>query len=125
MMLSYILETVMLLCFAAAWPASIYKSWTSRTRKGKSLSFMLIIIVGYIAGIAKVLVSNSSVYMLIPYTLNTVLVGGSAALITVGAALFLVYGVRLASLDVRFRVDADGVEVVELVDTGTTHASKV
>ena len=73
-MLSYILETVMLLCFAAAWPASIYKSWTSRTRKGKSLSFMLIIIVGYIAGIAKVLVSNSSVYMLIPYTLNTVLV---------------------------------------------------
>ena len=74
MMLSYILETVMLLCFAAAWPASIYKSWTSRTRKGKSLSFMLIIIVGYIAGIAKVLVSNSSVYMLIPYTLNTVLV---------------------------------------------------
>lgn len=29
-------------------------------------------------------------------TLNTVLVGGSAALITVGAALFLVYGVRLA-----------------------------
>ena len=35
---------------------------------------MLIIVVGYIAGIAKVLVSNSSVYMLIPYTLNTVLV---------------------------------------------------
>ena len=35
---------------------------------------MLIIIVGYIAGIAKVLVSGSSVYMLIPYTLNTVLV---------------------------------------------------
>ena len=68
------LESIMLICFAAAWPASIHKSWTSRTRKGKSLSFMLIIIVGYIAGIAKVLVSNSSVYMLIPYTLNTVLV---------------------------------------------------
>ena len=39
-MLSYILETVMLLCFAAAWPASIHKSWVSKTRKGKSLSFM-------------------------------------------------------------------------------------
>ena len=36
-----------------------------------------------------------------------------------------IYGVRLASLDVRFRVDAGGVEVVELVDAGTTHASKV
>lgn len=64
----------MLLCFAAAWPASIYKSWTSRTRKGKSLPFMLIIVTGYIAGMAKVLVTDTANYMLIPYTLNTCLV---------------------------------------------------
>lgn len=74
MYLSSILETVMLLCFAAAWPASIYRSWVSRTRKGKSLSFMLIILVGYAAGIAKVLLTNTSAYLLIPYTLNTTLV---------------------------------------------------
>lgn len=64
----------MLLCFAAAWPASIYKSWVSRTRKGKSLAFMVIVLAGYAAGIAHVLVSDSTVYMLIPYTLNTTLV---------------------------------------------------
>ena len=73
-MLSNILETVMLLCFAAAWPASIYTSWTSRTRKGKSLSFMFIVLVGYAAGIAKVLAGSGPIYMLIPYTLNTALV---------------------------------------------------
>ncbi|MCD8163294.1 MAG: hypothetical protein LUE09_07630 [Synergistaceae bacterium] len=56
-----LLETAMLLCFAAAWPASIYKSWVSRTRKGKSLVFMLIVLVGYMAGIAKVLVSHSTI----------------------------------------------------------------
>ena len=64
----------MLVCFAAAWPASIYKSWVSRTRKGKSLAFMMIILTGYVLGIAKVFVSHTELYMLIPYTLNTTLV---------------------------------------------------
>ena len=35
---------------------------------------MMIVLVGYIAGIAKVLVSHTAIYMLIPYTLNTTLV---------------------------------------------------
>lgn len=35
---------------------------------------MIIILTGYIAGIAKVLVSHTAIYMLIPYTLNTTLV---------------------------------------------------
>ena len=74
MFISNMLEAVMLLCFAAAWPASIIKSWTCRTRKGKSLFFLLIILIGYIAGIAKVLVGNGAAYMLIPYTFNTALV---------------------------------------------------
>lgn len=74
MFLSTILEAVMLVCFAAAWPASIYKSWVSRTRKGKSLTFMLIVLVGYAAGIAKVLVSDKVGLLIIPYTINTMLV---------------------------------------------------
>ncbi len=74
MMWNNILEAVMLVCFAAAWPASIHKSWASRTRKGKSLAFMLIILAGYAAGIAKEIVSHAAIYMLIPYTLNTTLV---------------------------------------------------
>jgi len=72
--LSYVLEAIMLICFAAAWPASIHKSWVSRTRKGKSLFFLLIVLVGYMAGIAKVLVAQETPFLLIPYTLNTTFV---------------------------------------------------
>ena len=64
----------MLVCFAAAWPASIHKSWISRTRKGKSLFFLLIVLVGYFAGIAKVLIGGETPFLLIPYTLNTMFV---------------------------------------------------
>lgn len=69
-----VLESFMLLCFAAAWPASIHRSWTSRTRKGKSLFFMLIIVLGYISGIVRVLLRDDGGFMLVPYTFNTTLV---------------------------------------------------
>jgi len=45
-----LLETIMLLCFGAAWPFSIYKSYKSKSNKGKSLPFLLVIFIGYIAG---------------------------------------------------------------------------
>ena len=46
-----IFELVMLLLFGAAWPISIYKSLTSHSVKGKSLAFLLIVWVGYLAGV--------------------------------------------------------------------------
>ena len=45
-------EVLMLLCFGLSWPFNITKSWKSRTAKGKSLLFELIIVVGYLCGIA-------------------------------------------------------------------------
>ncbi len=48
-------EGIMLICFGMAWPASIWKSLTSKSTKGKSLPFLLIILVGYAAGILKCL----------------------------------------------------------------------
>jgi len=47
-----IFEAVMLVCFGMAWPVSILKSWRSRTNKGKSRFFMLIVFVGYLSGLA-------------------------------------------------------------------------
>ena len=44
-------EIIMLICFGAAWPFSIYRSWVSHSTKGKSLLFMVIVMVGYIAGV--------------------------------------------------------------------------
>ena len=46
-----IFEIIMLLCFGAAWPVSIYKSYTSRTTAGKSVVFLFIVLLGYMAGI--------------------------------------------------------------------------
>jgi len=48
-----LLETLMIICFGLSWPLSVYKSWKSRTAKGKSLQFELFIWVGYIFGITK------------------------------------------------------------------------
>jgi hypothetical protein len=46
-----IFEIVMLLCFGLAWPLSIYKSYKSRTTKGKSLFFLYVVLAGYAAGV--------------------------------------------------------------------------
>jgi len=44
-------EFLMLLCFGASWPFSIAKSIKSKSSKGKSLGFMLLIELGYMFGI--------------------------------------------------------------------------
>ena len=46
-----ILETAMILCFGASWPFNVVKSWKSKTTKGKSLVFLVLILVGYVFGI--------------------------------------------------------------------------
>jgi hypothetical protein len=68
-----IFEIIMLLCFAAGWPFSIYKSYTVRVNGGKSLPFLVIVFVGYIAGIMhKVLYNFDGVIYL--YILNGAMV---------------------------------------------------
>ena len=66
-------EVTMLLCFGAAWPLSIYRSWTSKSTKGKSLLFLIVVGMGYIAGVLhKLLFSHDIVIFL--YILNGLLV---------------------------------------------------
>ena len=43
----------MIVCFGLSWPVSIYKSYTSRTAKGKSLFFEVFIWAGYVFGILR------------------------------------------------------------------------
>jgi hypothetical protein len=74
-MLAKALETIMLVCFGFAWPLSIMKSWQSRTSEGKSLFFLIVILIGYIAGISKVLVQDGITgFLLIPYSINFIMV---------------------------------------------------
>ena len=64
----------MLLCFAAAWPFSIYKLWKTRDNGGKSIVFSYIIILGYACGIANKLVIGEINYVLAFYILDVCLV---------------------------------------------------
>ena len=36
-------ETIMIICFGLSWPSNVMKSIRSRTAKGKSLSFLLLV----------------------------------------------------------------------------------
>ncbi|SJZ55175.1 hypothetical protein [Selenihalanaerobacter shriftii] len=68
-----IFEMLMLICFGAAWPMSIYKSYTSGDNAGKSFWFLFIILIGYISGtIHKLLYSFDIVIYL--YVLNGLMV---------------------------------------------------
>lgn len=66
-------EAGMLICFGFAWPVNIYKSYKSRTAKGKSVFFLLIIILGYIFGIINKVIYNRDI-VLVLYLINMVMV---------------------------------------------------
>lgn len=46
------LEIGMLVCFCVSWPVSIAKMLRSRRCEGKSLSFIMLVLAGYLLGIA-------------------------------------------------------------------------
>jgi hypothetical protein len=69
-----IFELVMLVCFGLSWPISVWKSIQSRSTKGKSVVFIIAIIIGYVSGIAGKIISNQVNYVLIAYCFNLVVV---------------------------------------------------
>lgn len=69
----------MLVCFGASWPFSVYKTWKTKTSQGKSLIFLVLVIIGYLGGIThKILYSRDIVIYL--YVLNTLLVSADLML---------------------------------------------
>lgn len=69
----------MLLCFGAAWPFSIVRSWKSRSTQGKSIVFLLVLILGYLAGIANKILYHYDVVLFL-YLLNVTMVSVDACL---------------------------------------------
>lgn len=74
-----IFEAGMLLCFGIAWPVSIVRSYTSRSTKGKSLVFSLVVLLGYTSGIIHKLLYSRDIVLLL-YILNFVMVSIDTAL---------------------------------------------
>lgn len=72
--MSSIFEAAMLVCFGFSWPMNVRKAIKARSAKGMSLAFILLIIVGYIAGITAKLLNHQINYVLAVYILNLVIV---------------------------------------------------
>ena len=77
--MSSILETTMMVCFGLSWPINLMKAYRARTTKGTSLFFILLITLGYAAGIAAKLVGGQITYVLAVYVFNFVMVLGNLA----------------------------------------------
>ena len=70
-----LMEICMIVAFGCSWPMNVIKSYKVRTAKGKSLSFLILILFGYICGITGKLVSPSfKWYVLFFYILNFVMI---------------------------------------------------
>ncbi|MDR1941010.1 MAG: hypothetical protein LBQ47_01635 [Endomicrobium sp.] len=74
-----VFEALMMICFGAAWPFSIYKSYKSKSNKGKSLWFLFVVILGYAGGIIHKILYNMD-YIIILYALNMIMVSIDACL---------------------------------------------
>ena len=77
----------MLLCFGASWPFNVIKSYKARTAKGKSPTFLILIIIGYIVGICSKFANAAYMaqfgekwYVLFFYALNLVMVSADLVL---------------------------------------------
>lgn len=74
-------EIGMIVLFGISWPISAYRSYKSRTAKGKSILFITLIFFGYIAGIISKIINptymarfSSKWYVLLIYITNFIFV---------------------------------------------------
>ena len=61
-MTAKVLEAAMLILFGISWPFNLIKSIKSKSTKGKSLLFLILIDLGYIAGITSKFFSTTFVW---------------------------------------------------------------
>jgi len=74
-----VFEAIMLVCFGASWPFSVYKSWKTKNVEGKSGIFLVLVLLGYLAGITHKIVYNLDIVLAL-YVLNALLVASDVSL---------------------------------------------
>lgn len=77
--MSQLLEAAMLVCFGCSWPMNLIKNIKCKSAKSMSLPFILLITVGYIAGISAKLITHQINYVLVVYILNIIIVSMNIA----------------------------------------------
>ena len=70
----------MLVCFGISWPFNIAKSLSSRTAKGKSVAFGLLIIAGYLCGLVGKLILGNLSYVVFFYITDILMVAADLVL---------------------------------------------
>ncbi len=113
MELAHILECLMLVCFGFSWPLNVIKAYKAGTAKGTSLAFIILIITGYVAGIAAKIINGQFNYVLAVYFLNLAIVFGNV----------LVY-IRNKSLDNKKHAAAAKQKIFEIKTNNAIKASK-
>jgi len=79
-MLAEILEFLMLFLFGLSWPFAIARTYRAKRVDGKSPAFEIIVIVGYLCGIASHLVSGRGLWVIAVYCLDVILVATDLSL---------------------------------------------
>lgn len=74
-----IFEAIMMLCFGASWPVSIWKTVKVKNPIGKSVIFLWLVEIGYLSGIIYKLSHPDWVIAL--YCLNALMVGADLFLV--------------------------------------------
>ena len=69
-----IFEMLMLICFGLSWPFNLSKSLRSRTAKGKSIGFEIVVLVGYSFGLAGKFIDDNLSYVVAFYILDLAMV---------------------------------------------------
>ena len=79
-MLSQVLEFAMLFAFGFSWPFAIVRTYRAKRVDGKSPAFMIIVLIGYLCGIAAHLVEGTKLWLCWVYLLDMALVSTDLAL---------------------------------------------
>lgn len=74
-----IFEALMLFCFGLSWPFAIVRSFRARSVKGKSLVFLVLLLLAYIAGILHKAIYSFDIVIAL-YIYNFVMVATDIAL---------------------------------------------
>lgn len=98
-----IFEALMLICFGASWPFSIFKMARTRRTEGKSAVFIVLVLTGYVAGLIAKLAAAALAHKA-PQPV-TFLYAFNAALVGIDLGLFVKLSKNSVAADVSRQVE--------------------
>lgn len=89
-----IFEGLMILCFGASWPFALWKTYKTKDVKGKSIRFLVLILIGYMFGIIHKILCNTDIVIWL-YFINFAMIGTDLS-------LTLIYKKRFQKNEIKF-----------------------